>query len=57
MGGGVVSAELTSPSRSSDVPDAAGDVEEWSLPLVLAEPGGVDTSWFIPTRTEAASSS
>lgn len=46
-GGGVVSAELRSSSRS-DEPDAAGE-DDWSLSLVgIASP-------FIATRTEAAS--
>ena len=56
IGGGVLSAELMSSSLSSEAPEAAGDAEEWSLSLFLDGSEGVDPSWFIVTRTEAASS-
>ena len=50
-----MSAEL-SPSRGSEDPDAAGDAESWSELKSLADGGGVGPSWFIATRTDAASS-
>lgn len=56
MGGGVVSVELMSSSCSSEVADISGEAEDWSLSIILGVSGGNGASWFIPTRTEAASS-
>lgn len=58
VGGGVVSAELL-PSRSSEIPEAVGEVEERSDSPVgwwwSTDDAGV--SGFIFTRTDAASRS
>jgi len=52
-----VSAELR-PSSGSDLPEADGDAESWSeLLKSFADAGGVGVSWFMATRTEAASKS
>lgn len=55
MGGGVVSVELK-PPRSSDIPDAVGEADERSESPV-AGISQSEGSWFMVTRTEAASSS
>lgn len=57
MGGGVVSVELMSSSWSSEVPEAVGEADDWSLSTILGASDGGEGSGFIPTRTDAASSS
>ena len=52
----MVSVELIPPLRP-DEPDAAGEVDELSLPTSLEESDGSSGFKFIETRTDAASKS
>jgi hypothetical protein len=56
VGGGVVSVELNSP-RSSEMPETVGEVDDRSESTVRRPSDEVGESWFILTRTVAASSS